>query len=130
MVDLNHQRINNRSVGPSGRANLSDVSCWLVFGGCLVTLLLAYASLHESILEINYQIERIKEGNTALAETNNTLRAEYSVLVNPQEIESVAKKMGLISANDDQVLILEGEPSETVANQVAQTRRQPELMYE
>lgn len=93
-------------------------------------LLLAYASLHDRILAINYEIERIQVSSAELAEVNNALRAEYSVLVNPQEIESVAKEMGLISANEDQVIILEGEPSEPIPNQVAQTRRQPELMYE
>lgn len=130
MVDLNHQKINNRSVGPSGKTSFSDVSYWLVFGGSLVMLLLAYASLHDRILAINYEIERIQVSSAELAEVNNALRAEYSVLVNPQEIESVAKEMGLISANEDQVIILEGEPSEPIPNQVAQTRRQPELMYE
>jgi cell division protein FtsL len=130
MVDLNHQRINNRSVGPTGRTSFSEVSYWLVFGGCIVMLLLAYASLHDRILAINYEIERIKENNAELAEINNALRAEYSVLVNPQEIEAVAKGMGLISANEDQVTILEGEPSKPGPNQVAQTRHRPEIMYE
>jgi len=130
MVDLNHQRIDNRSVGPSGRTSFSDVSCWLLFGGCLVALLLAYASLQERILNVHYEIERIKENNAELAEMNNSLRAEYSVLVNPQEIESVARRMGLISANEEPVIILEGQPLQPGPTQVAQTRRQPELMYE
>jgi len=130
MVDLNLQRINNRSVGPNGRTSFSEVSFWLVFGGCLVLLLLAYASLHSTILEINYEIERIKVSNTELAETNNALRAEYSVLVNPQEIETVAKGLGLISANEEKIIILEGEPSEVTPTQVAQTRHQPAIMYE
>jgi hypothetical protein len=109
---------------------LSEVSFWLLFGGCIVILLLAYASLHSSILGLNYEIERIKASNAELAETNDALRAEYSVLVNPQEIEAVAKELGLISANEEKVIILEGEPSEAAPNQVAQTRLQPALMYE
>jgi len=130
MVDLNHQRINNRSVGPNCRTNFSEVSFWLGFGGCIVILLLAYASLHNSILALNYEIERIKENNAELAEVNNALSAEYGVLVNPQEIENVAKGMGLISANEAQVTILEGDPARILPNQVAQSRHQPEIMYE
>jgi len=93
-------------------------------------LLLGYASLHERILAINYEIERIKENNAELVETNKALRAEYSVLVNPQSIEAVAKEMGLISANKAEVLILDGEPLQPVPQQVAQTRRQPQILYE
>lgn len=130
MVDLNHQKINNRSVGPNSRTNFSEVSFWLGFGGCLVILLLAYASLHNSILALSYEIERIKENNTELAEVNKALKAEHGVLVNPQKIEKVAKKMGLISANEAQVTILEGDPARPVPNQVAQSRQQPEIMYE
>lgn len=130
MVDLNLQQINNRSVGTNSRTTLYEVSFWLAFGGCLVLLLLAYASLHNSILAINYEIERIKESNAELAETNNALNAEYRVLVNPQEIETVAKGLGLISANEEKIIILEGEPSQAAPNQVAQTRHQPAIMYE
>lgn len=130
MVDLNHQRINNRSVGPSDKTSLSEVSFWLVFGGCLVMLLLSYASLHEEILAINYKIEQIKQDNAELYQINNALRAEYSVLVNPQEIEATAKGMGLISANEAQITIIDGTPADPALNQVAQTRTQPEIIYE
>ena len=63
MVDLNHQNIENRSVGAGTRTNVSEVSCWLVFGGCIVIFLLAYASLHERILAINYKIEETRKEN-------------------------------------------------------------------
>ena len=130
MVDLNHQRINNRSVGPSDRTSLSEVSFWLVFGGCIVMLLLAYASLHEEILATNYEIERMKEENAELQEMNEALRAEYSVLVNPQEIEAVAKEMGIISANEEQIMILDGASPHPAPNQVAQARQKPATLYE
>ena len=130
MVDLNHQKIVNRSVGGACRTNLSDVSCWLVFGGCLVMLLLTYASLHDKILAINYEIERIRANNADLVEANKALRAEYSLLVNPQEIERVAKGLGLISSNQQQVTILEGEPVQSGPAQVAHSRRQPSVIYE
>lgn len=131
MVDLNPQRIDNRSVRTNCRTSCSEVSCWLVFGGCFVILLLGYAALHDRILAMNYEIERIKEDNIELGETNNALRAEHSLLANPMEIENVAKSLGLISAtNQDEVTILEGEPLETAPRQVAQTRHQPEVMYE
>jgi hypothetical protein len=130
MVDLNHQRINNRSVGPSDKTSLSEVSVWLVFGGSIVMLLLAYTSLHEEILSINYEIERMKADNAELVQINDALRAEYSVLVNPQEIEVVAKELGLISANEEQITILEAASPDPAPNQVAQTRQQPALIYE
>jgi hypothetical protein len=93
-------------------------------------LLLAYASLHEEILAINYEIERIKQDNAELGQMNDALKAEYSLLVNPQQIEETAKAMGLISANEAQITILEGEPLDPAPNQVAQTRHQLEIMYE
>jgi len=94
-------------------------------------LLLGYAALHDRILAMNYEIERIKEINAELGETNNALRAEYSLLANPQEIENVAKGLGLISVtNQDEVTILEGEPLEATPRQVAQSRQQPAIMYE
>ena len=130
MVDLNHQKIENRSVGAGTKRNVSEVSCWLAFGGCFVVLLLTYASLHERILAINYEIERIRSENNSLAETNDALRAEYSHLVNPQEVESVANQLGLISPNQKEVTILEGEPMVKAPTQVAQSRRKPEIMYE
>ena len=130
MVDLNHQKIENQSVGTGARTNVSEVSCWLAFGGCFVLLLLAYASLHERILEINYKIEEIRNENRDLAETNDALNAEYSHLVNPQEVESAAKQLGLVSPNQKEVTILEGEPLVKAPTQVAQSRRKPEIIYE
>ena len=93
-------------------------------------LLLAYASLHERILEINYKIEEIRHENRDLAETNDALNAEYSHLVNPQEVESAAKQLGLVSPNQKEVTILEGEPLVKAPTQVAQSRRKPEIIYE
>jgi hypothetical protein len=130
MVDLNHQNIENRSVGAGTGTNVSEVSCWLAFGGCIVILLLTYASLHERILEINYKIEETRKENTQLAETNDALRAEYSHLVNPKEVESVATRLGLISPNQEEVTILEGEPLRKGPTQVAESRRKPEILYE
>ena len=131
MVDLNHQKIENRSVRAKSGTSCSEVSCWLVLGGCFVMLLLGYAALHERILAMNYEIERIKDTNAELGERNNALRAEYSLIANPQEIENVATGLGLISAtNQDAVTILEGDPSSATPKQVAQTRQQPDIMYE
>ena len=108
----------------------SDISCWLVFGGCLVILLLAYTSFHNRILALSYDIERLRSENTELIQTENALKAEYNLLVNPQEIERVAQDLGLISSNHSEVVILEGDLPRPTSRQVAQSQRQPQVLYE
>ena len=130
MVDLSHQKINNGSVQGSGKTTFSDISCWLVFGGCLVILLLAYTSFHNRILALSYDIERLRSENTELIQTENALKAEYNLLVNPQEIERVAQNLGLISSNHSEVVILEGDLPRPTSQQVAQSQRQPQVLYE
>ena len=107
MVDYHYQNLSNRPVGANDRATLSEIARWVTVGALFVCLILVYAWSHNEILGIHYQMEQLKRESDDLREVNATLRAEYSSLINPENVEHKAMELGLVASNQAEVKILD-----------------------
>jgi cell division protein FtsL len=66
-----------------------------------------YAWQHFSSIEYGYKIEAQKIERDALLEQNRSLRLEQASLRDPERIEQLAQRMGLVSPEAGQVMHLE-----------------------
>ena len=105
MIDLQHQELSNYPVGSDDRATFSEIARWISVVALLVCLILAYAWSRNEILNMHYQMERLRKENNELREINATLRAEHSSLINPESVYREASKLGLVSSNRAEVRI-------------------------
>lgn len=132
MVDFFNQQFTNRPLGTSDRATYSEIFRWIAVGALFVSLILAYAWSHNEILNINYRMEQLRKENSELRENNTALRAEYSSLVSPENIDSQARQLGLITPNKAAVKILDSDIPISRPNQalLAQTTLQKKSLHE
>lgn len=130
MVDLSRQRIPNEGLKDSSGTAVFEVSKCTAIAGILVAFLLAFAWIRDEILSVQYQIEALRISNGDLRETNELLEVQYKALANPIAIEEAAKKLGLISSNNSQVMILEGEDPQPSTNQLAQSQKRTAVLNE
>jgi hypothetical protein len=130
MVDLHRYKINNRPSLGSQSTFLIVVMRTTIAAGLVVGLLVALASINHEMMDLRYQIEGLKQGNAQLRETNHLLTVQYNSLVTPAEIERAAKKLGLISSNSRNVLILEGTRPRNVERQVAQSQLDSRTLHD
>ena len=72
------------------RATFSEITRWIGVVALLVGLTLAYAWSHNEILRIRYQMEQLRKETGEMREINAALRAEYSSLIDPENIEQEA----------------------------------------
>lgn len=131
MMDFQLQRLNNRPLG-EGQVFDWEIARWICLGAFFLALILTYAWLHTEILNIHYLQEQVKKENSQLSEANAALRVEYSVLTNPDEIDRRARQLGLVSAHDAQVRILESDAPLllTAQNRMAELRSQKKNLNE
>ena len=132
MVDCYRQNLSNRPVGADDRATLSEISRWVTVGALFVCLILVYAWSHNEILGIHYQMETLKKESDELREINAALRAEYSSLINPENVENKAMELGLVASNRTEVRILDSTRREvqTSERMVAQSNLQKKILHE
>jgi len=132
MVDFFNQQFTNRPLGTSDRATYSEIIRWIAVGALFVSLILAYAWSHNEILNINYRMEQLRRENSELRENNTALRAEYSSLVNPENIDSQARQLGLVTPNKAAVKIIDSDIPISRPNQalLAQTTLQKKSLHE
>ena len=79
----------------------------------LFLLVFTYAWQHFKAIEYGYQIESAKRELTSLTETNHALRLEDASLRDPERIDLLARRLGLVPPEPGQVMRLEGTGSET-----------------
>ncbi|MFQ5930256.1 MAG: hypothetical protein ACE5MK_11200 [Acidobacteriota bacterium] len=132
MVDFHSQHLSNRPLNASNRATYSEIIRWITFGALFVSLIVVYAWSHNEILNTSYRMEQLRRENNELSENNAALRAEHSSLINPESIDHVARKIGLVTSNRADVKILDShlpmvKPSE---NLVAQSTLQKKTLHE
>jgi len=130
MVDLNAQHVVNRTLGASEKTTVLEVFKCIVAAALVVVFLLSSAWIRSDILSIQYQIETLKRSNQELEEANDLLRAELNTLAAPAEVERIAKRLGLISSNNESILLLRGDEPVPTHHQVAQTRIQSGVLHE
>ena len=132
MIDLQHQELSNYPVGSDDRATFSEIARWISVVALLVCLILAYAWSRNEILNVHYQMERLRKESNELREINATLRAEHSSLINPESVYREASKLGLVGSNRAEVRILNSDIVilKPTAQVVAQSALQKKILHE
>jgi hypothetical protein len=71
---------------------------------CLFLLVFTYAWQHFKAIEYGYQIESAKRDYGALTDMNHALRLEDASLRDPERIDVLARRMGLVPPQPGQVM--------------------------
>src|SRR5436309_10573080 len=79
----------------------------------LFLLVFTYAWQHFKAIEYGYQIESAKRELANLNEMNHALRLEDASLRDPERIDVLARRMGLVPPVPGQVMHMEGVPTDT-----------------
>src|SRR5882762_9265716 len=75
---------------------------------CLFLLVFTYAWQHFRAIEYGYQIESSKRELNNLTEMNRALRLEDASLRDPERIDVMARRMGLVPPEPGQVIRMDG----------------------
>ena len=78
----------------------------------LFLLVFTYAWQHFKAIEYGYQIESAKRELATITEMNHSLRLEDASLRDPERIDLLARRMGLVPPEPGQVIRLEGNSAE------------------
>src|ERR1051325_8024010 len=76
--------------------------------GCLFLLVFTYAWQHFKAIEYGYQIESAKRELAGATEMNRALRLEDASLRDPERIDVLARRMGLVPPAPGQVVRMDG----------------------
>src|SRR5690349_18718836 len=79
---------------------------------CLFLLVFTYAWQHFKAIEYGYQIESSKRELASLTEMNHALRLEDASLRDPERIDVLARRMGLVPPEPGQVIHMDASPSD------------------
>jgi len=79
----------------------------------LFLLVFTYAWQHFKAIEYGYQIESAKRELAGLTEMNHALRLEDASLRDPERIDVLARRMGLVPPEPGQVIRMEGSAAES-----------------
>ncbi len=71
---------------------------------CLFLLVFTYAWQHFRAIEYGYQVESAKRELSNLTETNRALRLEDASLRDPERIDVIARRIGLVPPEPGQVI--------------------------
>jgi hypothetical protein len=74
----------------------------------LFLLVFTYAWQHFKAIEYGYQIESAKRELSGITEMNHALRLEDASLRDPERIDLLARRMGLVPPEPGQVIRMEG----------------------
>jgi cell division protein FtsL len=79
---------------------------------CLFLLVFTYAWQHFRAIEYGYQIESAKRQLNNLTEMNRALRLEDASLRDPERIDVIARRMGLVPPEPGQVIRMDNAASD------------------
>src|SRR5579872_1943722 len=79
---------------------------------CLFLLVFTYAWQHFRAIEYGYQIESAKRELSDKTEMNHALRLEDASLRDPERIDLLARRMGLVPPEPGQVIRMDAMPSD------------------
>src|ERR1700757_1713640 len=80
--------------------------------GCLFLLVFTYAWQHFKAIEYGYLIESAKRELSEKTELNRALRLEDASLRDPERIDVLARRMGLVPPEPGQVIRMDGSSAE------------------
>src|SRR5271170_7564113 len=90
---------------------------------CLFLLVFTYAWQHFKAIEYGYQIESAKRELNNLTEMNRALRLEDASLRDPERIDVIARRMGLVPPEPGQVIRMDSASAD--ANAPVMARVEP-----
>jgi cell division protein FtsL len=90
----------------------------------LFLLVFPYAWQHFRAIEYGYQIESAKRELNNLTEMNRALRLEDASLRDPERIDVIARRMGLVPPQPGQVIRMDAEPVDANAPVMASAEPQ------
>ena len=82
---------------------------------CLFLLVFSYAWQHFRAIEYGYQIESAKRELNDLTEMNRALRTEDASLRDPERIDVMARRMGLVPPEPGQVIRMDSASADSNA---------------
>ena len=89
--------------------------------GCLFLLVFTYAWQHFKAIEYGYQIESAKRDLSAMVEMNHALRLEDASLRDPERIDVLARRMGLVPPEPGQVIRMDSASTDAQGPVMAST---------
>ena len=82
---------------------------------CLFLLVFTYAWQHFKAIEYGYQIESAKRELSERSEMNHALRLEDASLRDPERIDVLARRIGLVPPEPGQVIRMDGASADAQA---------------
>jgi cell division protein FtsL len=98
---------NSRLVKVADPQRAREIRMFSIAAAVLFSFIMIYAWQHLSSIEYGYKIEAQKIERDALLEQNRAMRLEEASLRDPDRIEQLAARMGLVSPQAGQVMHLE-----------------------
>jgi cell division protein FtsL len=95
---------------------------------CLFVLVFTYAWQHFRAIEYGYQIESAKRELNNLTEMNRALRLEDASLRDPERIDVIARRMGLVPPEPGQVIRTDTVSADSGGSVVASVQPAIELV--
>src|ERR1700757_3975196 len=103
---------NSRLVKIEGPRRNREMKQFCTAMAFLFLLVFTYAWQHFKAIEYGYQIESAKRELAGITEMNHALRLEDASLRDPERIDLLARRMGLVPPEPGQVIHMEGSTSE------------------
>ncbi len=128
MIDLHRQKLANRPPRGSMRSTSAKVAGWIAVGALYLGLTLVYAWNHWQLLDLQYRVQELRGANSELRETKDALRAEWETRTRPGKIAAAAREMGLVSANQADVTVIQADPATDALR--AEVQPQRDLLHE
>ena len=83
--------------------------------GCLFLLVMTFAWQHFKAIEYGYKIEALRSQRDGLVEMNRALRLEEASLRDPERIDVLARKMGMMPPQAGQVIRMDTVSSDAAS---------------
>lgn len=127
--DIDNSRLVVRQVGLE---KLREYFNLVALGILVFSFLLVFSWQHLKCVQYGYEIQGLKTQRHELQESNRQLRLSEAALANPQRIDTLARKIGMVSPSPQQVIQCggvdapsgqQGESAQYASNSPAVVRR-------
>ena len=105
---------NSRLIKAPDTVRIREMRIFTAAVTVLLSLIMFYGLQHFSSIEIGYSVETKKQQVETLREQNRQLRLAEAQLSQPRRIDAMARQMGLIELEPNQVVRVTGRPAESV----------------
>jgi hypothetical protein len=106
---------NSRVIKVEDRGCNREMKQFVTALACLFLLVFTYAWQHFRAIEYGYKIESAKRELNNLTEMNRALRLEDASLRDPERIDVMARRMGLVPPEPGQVIRMDSASSDSNA---------------